>query len=60
MSDCESDTENRPLSSTEASSASPSNHSNSNKDEYQAQQIERLFKMSMNPKQYIIKKIHHH
>ena len=53
MSNFESDTENAPLSIAKTPSASPRNSSNVNKQINQAQQIEKLLKMSTDRKQYI-------
>ena len=51
-----SNTENAPLSIAKTPSASPCNSSNVNKQSYQAQQIEKLLKVSTDRKQYIVTK----
>ncbi len=56
MSDSGSDIENMPLLTTRTSDGNASNCSTSNKEEYQAQQLERLLKMSTDSKQYIVTK----
>ena len=54
MLDSDSDIENIPLSTTQATATSPSVSSNSNQEQYKAEQLERLLKMSKDPKQYTI------
>ncbi len=44
ISDIEFDTENKPLSTTQASNATSPTHSNSIKEEYRVQQLENLLK----------------
>ena len=56
MSDFETDTGNTPSSTAKTPSASPCNSSSVNKQCYQAREIEKLLKMSTDPKQYIITK----
>jgi hypothetical protein len=51
MSDIESDRENRPLSTTQASNAMSPTPSDSIKEEYRVQQLENLLKMSADSKQ---------
>ncbi len=59
MSDIESDRENRPLSTTQASNAMSPTPSDSIKEEYRVQQLENLLKMSADSKQSGITWIYH-
>ena len=55
MSDFDSDSEKEPLPTAQELKASPSNSSNSQK-EYQVHRIEKLLKMSVDTKQYVVQK----
>jgi hypothetical protein len=54
MPDIESGTENKPLSTTQASNATSSTPSNSTNEEYRVQQLENLLKTSVDSKQSMI------
>jgi hypothetical protein len=56
MSDIESDTEDRSLSTIQISNAGSPSSSSFEKEEYRAQQLEKLLKRSIDSKQYVILK----
>ncbi|CAF4044377.1 unnamed protein product, partial [Rotaria sp. Silwood1] len=56
MSGFDSDSENKPLPTMKELNASPSSSSTSQKEHYQTQEIEKLLRMSVKSKQYIVKK----
>ncbi|CAF4927677.1 unnamed protein product [Rotaria sp. Silwood1] len=56
MSGFDSDSENKPLPTMKELNASPSSSSTSQKEHYQTQEIEKLLRMSVKSKQYVVKK----